>query len=407
VTITANQTLYAQWIARTFAVTFNANGGSVTPTSMSVTYGSTYGTLPTPTKAGYTFNGWFTSASGGSQVSSGTTVAITEDQTLHAVWHSLLSEYSIAADCTNLVLECRNPGAMWSIDYGSGYASTSSVYAVGKAAAELSVAIEGAGTLSFRLKCKSSDTIDKVFKFIDGRINDDIKDDDVVNVYKSEKANGEWLHCMFNKREVENITYKWAYFNGKSEDDYIYIDQVHWYPDKQVIVDKDANDNNNWKISNPEINNIKESVLLNWDDIFLEDANEVSAVRIKVGKSDTDSSVTNGLALLNLGYAPKYSVNGKEATLTFTNAPSLNIAAFAASLLPTTGLEVSVTNTAWGLPDWSDGVEYMLGVWGASSLTSTWSKVDSSCDLSRYLTEGVAVFDFDVGTNRFFKVRAE
>ncbi|MCR4615410.1 MAG: bacterial Ig-like domain-containing protein, partial [Clostridiales bacterium] len=40
-------------------VTFNPNGGTVSPASKSVTYGSTYGSLPTPTRTGYTFDGWY------------------------------------------------------------------------------------------------------------------------------------------------------------------------------------------------------------------------------------------------------------------------------------------------------------------------------------------------------------
>ena len=44
----------------TYTVTFNANGGSVSTANKSVTYGSTYGNLPTPTRTGYTFIGWFT-----------------------------------------------------------------------------------------------------------------------------------------------------------------------------------------------------------------------------------------------------------------------------------------------------------------------------------------------------------
>ena len=39
-------------------VTFDANGGSVSQTSKEVTYGTNYGTLPTPTKSGATFLGW-------------------------------------------------------------------------------------------------------------------------------------------------------------------------------------------------------------------------------------------------------------------------------------------------------------------------------------------------------------
>ena len=55
-----NVTLYAKWSVNNYTVTFNANGGSVSTASKSVTYGSTYGNLPTPTRNGYTFIGWFT-----------------------------------------------------------------------------------------------------------------------------------------------------------------------------------------------------------------------------------------------------------------------------------------------------------------------------------------------------------
>ena len=88
VNLTANQTLYAHWTAKTFTVTFNANGGSVSTTSKSVTYGGTYGTLPTPTRTGYTFDGWYTAASGGTKITSSTTVSITANQTLYAHWTS-------------------------------------------------------------------------------------------------------------------------------------------------------------------------------------------------------------------------------------------------------------------------------------------------------------------------------
>lgn len=79
-------TLYAIWKANTYTVYFNAGGGSVSPTSKTVTYALTYGTLPTPTKQGHTFSGWFTSASGGTRITSGSTVTITSDTTLYAQW---------------------------------------------------------------------------------------------------------------------------------------------------------------------------------------------------------------------------------------------------------------------------------------------------------------------------------
>lgn len=89
----ANVTLYAQWTANPYTVTFNANGGTCSTASKSVTYNSTYGTLPTPTRTGYTFNGWFTAASGGTKVTTDTTVTITAAQTLYAQW--TLNTYTI------------------------------------------------------------------------------------------------------------------------------------------------------------------------------------------------------------------------------------------------------------------------------------------------------------------------
>lgn len=41
-----------------YTVTFDANGGSVSPSTKSVTYNGIYGELPIPTKSGYTFKGW-------------------------------------------------------------------------------------------------------------------------------------------------------------------------------------------------------------------------------------------------------------------------------------------------------------------------------------------------------------
>jgi len=91
VTQTADHTLYARWTEESESptiatVTYNANGGSVSPTSASVTVGSTYGTLPTPTRTGYTFMGWFTTSTGGTQVTASTAVTQTTDHTLYARW---------------------------------------------------------------------------------------------------------------------------------------------------------------------------------------------------------------------------------------------------------------------------------------------------------------------------------
>ena len=49
--------------AKKITVNFDANGGSVSPTSKKFTYGGTYSGLPTPTRSGYRFVGWFKSKS--------------------------------------------------------------------------------------------------------------------------------------------------------------------------------------------------------------------------------------------------------------------------------------------------------------------------------------------------------
>lgn len=60
-------TLTAQWTAITYSVTFNANGGSGAPGAQTKTHGTTLKLSSTvPTRSGYTFVGWGTSASASS-----------------------------------------------------------------------------------------------------------------------------------------------------------------------------------------------------------------------------------------------------------------------------------------------------------------------------------------------------
>ena len=86
VTNPKDHSLYTRYKAVTMTVTFNANGGSCSTKTKTVTYGNTYGTLPTPTRNGYTFLGWYTAASGGTKVVSTTKVTKTTNHTLYAQW---------------------------------------------------------------------------------------------------------------------------------------------------------------------------------------------------------------------------------------------------------------------------------------------------------------------------------
>lgn len=86
-------TLYAKWTANQYTVSFNARGGSPTPGDITVTYDEEYGSLSTPTRYGFSFNGWYTGETSGTQVTSSTTVHITDDQTLYAHWNPITTDY--------------------------------------------------------------------------------------------------------------------------------------------------------------------------------------------------------------------------------------------------------------------------------------------------------------------------
>ena len=94
-TVTGDITLYAHWTVNTYTLTFDANGGSTTETTRKVQYGNQYGTLPTPTRTGYTFSGWYTAKNGGSQATQTTTMGAA-NTTLYAHW--TIKSYAVTFD---------------------------------------------------------------------------------------------------------------------------------------------------------------------------------------------------------------------------------------------------------------------------------------------------------------------
>ena len=77
-------TLYAQWTADVFIVTFDARGGTVSTHTATFTVGGSPVDLPTPRLAGRTFEGWYTASSGGQRVSG--PLSPTSAETLFAQW---------------------------------------------------------------------------------------------------------------------------------------------------------------------------------------------------------------------------------------------------------------------------------------------------------------------------------
>ena len=68
----------------THTVTFNPNGGTVSLSTAITTPSGKLTTMPTPILSGYTFDGWFTLASGGSKIT--TDYVFTSDTTVYAHW---------------------------------------------------------------------------------------------------------------------------------------------------------------------------------------------------------------------------------------------------------------------------------------------------------------------------------
>ena len=83
---------------------------SLNTTSVQKTYNSTLGTLSTPTREGYTFDGWYTAPSGGTKISSSTTVPA-GDVTYYAHWK--INNYTVTFDKNylenNLAISASDP----------------------------------------------------------------------------------------------------------------------------------------------------------------------------------------------------------------------------------------------------------------------------------------------------------
>lgn len=95
---TGELTFYAKWTANTYTVIFDADGGSVDPTS-AVTVAGKLTSLPIPTYDGYNFLGWYTQKDGGGIITTDTVFAM--DSTIYAHWSNIpvtsleLNKYSL------------------------------------------------------------------------------------------------------------------------------------------------------------------------------------------------------------------------------------------------------------------------------------------------------------------------
>lgn len=86
-----------EWNPPVYTLTYDANGGSVSPSSATQASVGASITLPTPTRTGYTCSGWYTASSGGTKRgNAGASYTPTADEKLYAQWTA--KTYTITLD---------------------------------------------------------------------------------------------------------------------------------------------------------------------------------------------------------------------------------------------------------------------------------------------------------------------
>ena len=100
-TVTEDTTLYAKWEAKpaaTYTVSFDTDGGSSVADLTDVVVGTTITVPATPTKVGYTFEGWYKEASYDTLWNFGADT-VTGDTTLYAKWEAIpAATYTVSFD---------------------------------------------------------------------------------------------------------------------------------------------------------------------------------------------------------------------------------------------------------------------------------------------------------------------
>ena len=182
---TKNSIIYAHWqeqTAQEYTVTFDANGGSVNP-SNTQTKDAKLENLPTPTRGGYDFLGWYTAASGGTRVT--TSTVFTADATLYAHWEKKQSS--------------SGGGSSSSSSGGGSYTGPVGVYyADGRTEETTSDVTSG----TWEQETAADGSISWRFKLADGSY-----------------AAGSWIKALWNNR------YFWYHFNAEG-----YLD-TGWFTD--------------------------------------------------------------------------------------------------------------------------------------------------------------------------------
>lgn len=151
-------------------VEFDPCGGTIDRTSYVYKLGAEYGTLPTPTRIGYRFLGWFTATEGGVQVVASDRCK-SEVSKLYAQWEMFDDPYRAYICLTDNLTFFSADVIPWTIDTdtkASGLGSARSGAIAHSGRTSLMTTCTGEGTFSFKWKVSSEVSYDKLHFIVDG-----------------------------------------------------------------------------------------------------------------------------------------------------------------------------------------------------------------------------------------------
>lgn len=204
-------------------VAFDGNGGEGVVSPKKFKLGSKFGTLQTPVRNGYVFDGWFTELTEGVQVTANDTVK-TGITKLYAHWSVYVDPFVDAICAAKNLTFYSNSAQPWRVDSSvfhstPGAARSGSISDNGSTI--LQTSFTGAGTLSFWWKVSSEGYYDKLHVILDGTQLDEISGE-YGWVQKTINVTGTGLH-----------TVQWKYDKDVSVangSDCGWIDDVVWTP---------------------------------------------------------------------------------------------------------------------------------------------------------------------------------
>jgi len=205
-------------------VAFDACGGEGAPATKTFKLGAKYGTLPTPVRNGYTFEGWYTASTGGTRVTATDVVRTTVTQ-LYAQWAVYVDPF-VDAICPAKNLTFYTSGAAnWFVDPTTCFSPPGAARsgAIGdNQSCSLTTTVTGPGHLAFKCKVSSESYYDKAQFLVDGvMIVEDFSGEQNWTDF-SYDVTGPGLHqieCRYSK-------------DGSCTDgtDCCWIDEVVWTP---------------------------------------------------------------------------------------------------------------------------------------------------------------------------------